>query len=125
MASRNSDDCKRFIFRSPGKILIAHIGSENKSRSNDTSKILHSHMIQPKRRELRSPFPSPVPQRLATFETPRLEVTSPRIEVTSPRRIFVVRTNKPQTTQRPAVASSFTQQDTVKVPPINNQGVSF
>jgi len=125
MASRNSDDCKRFIFRSPGKILIAHIGSENKYRSHDTSKILHSHTIQPKRRELRSPFPSPVPQRLATLETPRLELTSPRIEVTSPRRIFVVRTNKPQTIQRPAVASSFIQQDSVKVPPMNNKGVSF
>ncbi len=125
MASRNIDGGKRFIFRSPGKILIAHIGSENKSRSHDTSNILHSHMIQPKRRELRSPFPSPLPQRLATYDTPRLEVTSPRIEVTSPRRIFVVRTNKPQTTQRSAVASGFIQQDSVKFPPINNKGVSF
>jgi len=121
MASRNIDGGKRFIFRSPGKILIAHIGSENKSRSYDTSKILRSHTIQPKIRQLRSPLP----QRIATFDTPRLEVTSPRIEVTSPRRIFVVRTNKPQTTQRPPVASSFTQQDSVKVPPINNKGVSL
>ena len=38
MASRHTVDSKRFIYRSPGKKIIAYVKTENKSRPHVTSK---------------------------------------------------------------------------------------
>jgi hypothetical protein len=116
MAARNRAESKRFVLRSSDKKLQAYSVSASGSKSHVARKILQPQAI-PKTEVLPS-SPPPLPQTLVDTDTPRTEVTPAR-------RVVVIRNTKhPQVHEGPIDLGNFGQADSIKIPPVINNGVS-
>jgi len=117
MAARNRAESKRFVLRSSDKKLQAYSVSANESKSHFARKILQPQAIPTT--EVLPSSPPPLPQ------TP-VDTNTPRTEITPARRVVVIRNTKhPQVHEGPIDLGNFGQADSMKIPPVINNGVSI
>lgn len=120
MATRNTTENKRFVFRSPDKKPTVYSVSPDRPRDHIAKKVVQPQVI-PKMGILSSPSPRPLPP-------PRASVNgnTSRHETTPARRVVVIRNTKhSQVNQGPVDLGDFGQPNSPKVPPVADNGVSI